>query len=83
MSNRSTVSLDIKTAQRIFEEVESLRKSVDILRKRIVKLFPPQYGSDAWWKKEIAEAKKEIKAGQIKELNNLKQLDKPLKNLFT
>lgn len=82
MSNRSTISLDTKTAQSILEEVETMRKSIDILRKRIIKLFPPQYGSDAWWEKEITEAKKEIKAGRIKELDNLNQLDKPLDKLF-
>lgn len=82
MSNRSTVSLDTKTAQRILEEVEAMRKSLDILRKRIIRLFPPQYGSDAWWEKEIAEANKEIKAGRVKEIDNLNQLDKPLNKLF-
>lgn len=82
MSNRSTISLDTKTAQSILEEVESMRKTLDILRKRIIKLFPPQYGSDVWWEKEIMEAKKEIKAGRMKELRSLNELDKPLDKLF-
>lgn len=61
MANHSTITIDTKTAEKLLADIESMRKSLEVLRKRVIKLLPEKYGSDSWWKKEIEEAENEFK----------------------
>lgn len=83
MANKSTVIIDTKTAETLLREVESMRQSLETLRKKIIRLFPSKYGSSGWWEREIEEADTEIKAGKIRELHSMDELDKPFKKLFS
>ena len=65
MVNRSTITIDTKTAENILEEIEAMRKSLETLRKKIMTLLPSKYGSYAWWEKEINEGLKEVKEGNL------------------
>lgn len=74
MANRSTVTIDSETAENILKDVESMRKSLEALRKRVIKLLPQRYGSDAWWEKEIEEGVKEVKQGKYTIYKNVHDL---------
>ena len=80
MATRSTTIEE--TAESIFSEVIRMQKRLELLRKKVVKLLPAKYGSELWWEKEHEEAFKDIKAGRVRELTSVNDLDKPLKELF-
>ncbi len=83
MSNRSTVTIDTKTAESIFAEITLIEKRLSALRKKVLQyLRPVSYGSDSWWEKEEQEADEDIRAGRIKELKSVNDLDKPFHELF-
>lgn len=82
MSNRSTVTIDTKTAESIFVEIGLIEKRLSALRKKVMQFFPASYGSDLWWEKEEQEADEDIRAGRIKELKSVNDLDKPFHELF-
>lgn len=65
MANRSAVTIDTKTAENILREIEAVRKSLEVLRKKIIKLLPSKYGSDTWWEKEIEDGLEEVKQGKV------------------
>ena len=79
MANKSTVTIDAKTAETILREIEAMRKSLEALRKKILKLFPAKYGSDAWWEKSEHEADEDIKKGRV--FGPFKNADELLKTL--
>ena len=64
MSNRSTITIDTKTAEKIFAEIALIEKRLSALRKKVMQFIPASYGSDAWWEKEIKEAESEFKKGK-------------------
>lgn len=74
MANKSTVIIDTKTAETLLREVESMRQSLEALRKKILKLLPAKYGSGVWWAKEINEGLKEVEKGKYMVYNNVKDL---------
>lgn len=83
MKQRSITTIDTKTVESIFEDIDTVRRSIEVLRKKVLKLLPSRYGSDAWWEKEIGEADAEIKAGRIRELHSVHDLDRPFDKLFS
>lgn len=74
MAKQNSVTIDVKTAERIFTELEAMRKNLDVLKKKVVNLFPAKYGSDLWWEKEIEEAQREIKQGKYTVYRSSKDL---------
>ena len=78
MANRSTITIDTKTAENILEEIEAVGQSLEVLRKKILKLLPAKYGSDAWWEKAELEADEDIKAGRYTTYTNVENLIKDL-----
>ena len=78
MANRSTITIDSKTAENILEEIEVMRKSLETLRRKIMTLLPSKYGSDAWWEKAEREADEDIKAGRYTTYTNVENLIKDL-----
>jgi hypothetical protein len=66
MANKLTVTINTKTAETILKEVESMRQSLEALRKKILKLLPARYGSDEWWEKEIEEGLEEVRRGKVR-----------------
>lgn len=65
MANKSTATIDVRTAEILLREIEAMRKSLEILRKKIIKILPAKYGSDTWWEKEIEEGLEEVREGKI------------------
>jgi len=65
MAQRSTVTINTKTAESIFKELETMKKSLDALQKKVMELLPMKYGNDAWWKKTEGEADEDIKKGRV------------------
>ncbi len=83
MNNRSTVTIDTKTAESIFSEISLIEKRLTALRKKVMQyLQPASYGSGSWWEREEQEADEDIRVGRIKELKSVNDLDKPLHELF-
>lgn len=74
MAKQNSVTIDVKTAERIFTELEAMRKNLDVLKERVIKFLSAKYGSDLWWEKEIEEAQKEIKQGKYTVYRNAKDL---------
>lgn len=75
------ITVSEKTIDKIIVRLDALTKEVRAIKAKLFESELP-YGSDAWWKKEIEEAKKEIKQGKIRELQSVSELRKPLKQLF-
>lgn len=65
MASRSAITIDTETAENILKEIETVKKSLDVLRKKIIKFLPSKYGSDVWWEKAEFEADEDIKKGRI------------------
>ena len=74
MANKSTVTIDTRTVETLLEEIDAMRKSLETLRKKVIKLLPARYGSDLWWEKEINEGLKEVKEGKYTTYKNAKHL---------
>lgn len=74
MANRSTLTINTKTAEGLLNEIEAMRKSLEALRKKIVDILPAKYGSDIWWDREIKEGLKEVKQGKYTVYKNAKDL---------
>ena len=78
MANRSTITIDSKTVENILKEIGAVGQSLEVLRKKILKLLPARYGSDAWWEKAEHEADEDIKAGRYTTYTNVENLIKDL-----
>lgn len=65
MANKSTVTIDTRTAEILLKEIEAMRKSIEALRKKILNFLPAKYGSDAWWEKAEHEADEDIRKGRV------------------
>lgn len=74
MSNRSTVTIDTKTAESIFSEIALIEKRLSVLRKKVMQFIPASYGSDRWWEKQEALADKEINEGKYTVYENAQDL---------
>lgn len=74
----STITIDVKTANGIFKEIESLQNALEALKKRIVKILSPEYGSNEWWEKEIKEGLEEVRQGKVKRFNSMEEAVKYL-----
>lgn len=72
MTMSKSVSIDTKTAESIFEEIEVIQKRLEALRKKIATFLPHKYGSDEWWEKEEKEADEDIKAGRVVKFESMK-----------
>lgn len=83
MKQRSITVIDTKTLESIFDEVETIRRALAMLRKKILRLLPSEYGSERWWENEMREADAEIQTGKIRELHSVEELDKPFDKLFS
>lgn len=71
-----TITIDVKTAESLFWEVEAMRKRLNLLRKKIIELLPAKYGSDFWWEKSTRQALKEIKKGRGVEFKDIEEASK-------
>lgn len=70
MKNTIAVSSDVVGT--ILSNINGLRREFINLRKEIIN-FPP-YGSTAWWKKAINEAKEDVKKGRYYKAKDAKDL---------
>ncbi|MBI2036095.1 hypothetical protein HYT17_00445 [Candidatus Microgenomates bacterium] len=73
MANRSTVTIDSKTAESIFSEITVLEQKLEALKEKVLRFLPTKYGSDLWWKKEIDEAEELFKKGKGIKFNSAKE----------
>lgn len=80
MAQNSTITINKKAAESILEELDNLQKSLVSLRKKVLKLLPSKYGSDAWWEKEIKEGLEEVKQGKYTAYENVHSLIRDLHN---
>lgn len=79
MANRSALTMNTKTAENLLKEIESMRRSLETLKKKIMDLLPAKYGSDAWWERAETEADEDIKKGRV--FGPFKNADELLKSL--
>ena len=71
MANKNpTVTIDVRTAEALFLEVERMSRALSGLRKKIIKLFPAKYGSDLWWERSVESGIESIKSGRGKKFEN-------------
>lgn len=71
-NNSSTITIDAKTAEAFFLEIEAMEKALTALREKIIRFFPAKYGSRLWWEKSDKEALESIKRGKGIEFDNAK-----------
>lgn len=88
MKNQTTtlkINLPVKTVEAIQHEVASLGWSVqDFIRFRISNYFDyPDWPLSDDEKKQIAESKKDIKAGRVTTISNDEELEKFFKDLHS
>ncbi len=72
-SMAQTVTLDIKTIERIFTEFARLHKDMAELKEKLLDKEPP-YGSDEWWEWSDRKAREDIKEGRYKTFSNAEDL---------
>ena len=79
MANKNpTVTIDARTAEALFLEIERISKALTGLKKKIIKLFPVGYGSSLWWERSIRNGIESIKSGKGKKFENYKDAVKYL-----
>ena len=64
MANSRVRTIDIKTVESLYKEIQVMETALGSLRKRIVELLPAKYGSDLWWEKSDTRAMKKIAEGE-------------------
>lgn len=74
MANKSTITIDTKTAEGIFTQIGEMEQKLARLKKQLATLLPPHYGSKEWWKKETKEGLADIKAGRYTTLKTEEEL---------
>jgi len=74
MANHKTPTIDLKTAELLFTEVQRMEKALAQIKGKILQLLPAKYGSDLWWEREIKEGLNEIKMGKYEVYGNVKSL---------
>jgi hypothetical protein len=71
-NNTSTITIDAKTAEAFFLEIEAVEKALAALREKIIRFFPAKYGSRLWWEKSDKEALEGISRGRGIRFDNAK-----------
>lgn len=66
----SIATIDFKSAEALYVEVLRMRKALNKLQEKLLKLLPIKYGSDLWWEKSDREALKVIGKGEGREFEN-------------
>lgn len=74
MANSQTKTIDIKTFETLYRDIEVMERALESLRKRVIDLLPAEYGSDLWWEKSDRRAMKEIAAGKGREFSSVKEV---------
>lgn len=77
-----TISVPIKTFEKILSRLDQLTREVETIKIRLFE-SEPAYGSDAWWEWSDKKAKEDIKAGRYTTLHNKKELKEYLDSLKT
>lgn len=63
----------------LYREVVVMRKSLDNLYHKLVKIIPASEGSEEWWDKENKLALDDYKAGRYTHYNSIDEFVKSLK----
>lgn len=66
MANLQVETIDTKTAESLYRQIQAMSMILEDLRKKVAKLLPAKYGSDLWWEKSDEEAIVSIKEGRGK-----------------
>jgi hypothetical protein len=66
MTNLQAKTINTKTAESLYRQIQVMGLILEDLRKKVAKLLPAGYGSDLWWEKSDEEAIASIKAGRGK-----------------
>lgn len=74
MANSQAKTIDIKTFETLYRDIEVMEKALESLRKRVIDLLPAEYGSDLWWEKSDRKAMKEIASGKGREFNSVEEV---------
>lgn len=69
------------TADDLLSEIKVMEAALSGLKKKVLSLLPPQYGSDAWWEKETKKSLEDYKEGRYVTLKNKNDIDKFFANL--
>ena len=62
------------TADDLLWQIDSIQKALDDLKKKVVSIMPPKYGSDVWWKESDNKAIEQIKQGKYKSFKTTNEL---------
>lgn len=65
---QTTINLDADTLMALQKELAMFSRAAESLQKKLARLFPAPYGSDAWWEQSIERSKKDIAEGRYTEL---------------
>lgn len=74
MANSQAKTIDIKTLETLYGDIEVMGKALESLRKRVIDLLPAEYGSDLWWEKSDRRAMKKIAAGKGRKFNSAEEV---------
>lgn len=75
----ATVSASDLNTLSLYREVVAMRKNLDNLYHKLVKIIPASEGSDEWWDKENKLAMDDYKAGRYTHYNSVDDFVKSLK----
>ena len=73
MANSEVKTIDIKTAETLYRQVQLMELMLKDLEKKILKLLPAKYGSQLWWEKSTEKALEEIKRGKGVKFTSVKE----------
>lgn len=74
-----SITIDVKTIQKILTRLDKLSKDVKEIKEKIVE--EPAHGSDEWWEKEIKKGEQDIQTGDYYELKDKQELKDFFKNI--
>jgi len=66
----SITAVDFENAEVLYAQVLKMRKALDKLQEKLLKLLPVSYGSGLWWEKSDKEAIEAIGKGKGKEFED-------------
>lgn len=78
MDSAAVSTSDLNTLS-LYREVVAMRKNLDNLYHKLVKIIPASEGSDEWWDKENKLAMDDYKAGRYTHYNSVDDFVKSLK----
>lgn len=75
---QATIQLDNEAILSLQKDLALFSRAADSLRKKLSRILPAKYGSDAWWEKEEEKVYAALAQGEYKDFSSVDEMLKYL-----